>query len=67
MTPSFALLFAVNMYWHLPVLIILVSLVYSATRFDHWSPILRDTFRWCLRLAGFLVSIAVVMYFLELL
>jgi hypothetical protein len=67
MTPSSLTLFAVNMYWHLPVLIILVSLVYSATRFDHWQPILRDTFRWCWRLAVFLVSIAAVLYVLELL
>jgi hypothetical protein len=67
MPPSFPTLFAFNMYWHLPVLIVLVSLVYSATRFDHWEPILRDTFRWCLRLAGFLVSIALVLYVVSLL
>jgi hypothetical protein len=62
MTP----LFAYNMYWELPLLILLVSVVYSATRFDHWQPILRDTFRWCLRLAGFLASIALVLYLIEL-
>jgi hypothetical protein len=67
MTPSSLTLFAYNMYWHLPVLIVIVSLVYSATRFDHWRPILRDTFRWCLRLAGFLSSIALVLWLLELL
>jgi hypothetical protein len=67
MTPSFLPLFAVNMFWHLPLLILLVSLVYSATRFDQWRPILRDTFRWCLRLVGFLASIAAVLYFLNLL
>ena len=61
MTPTLLPLFAVNMYWHLPVLIVLVSLVYSATRFDQWSPILRDTFRWCWRLTAFLASIALVL------
>jgi hypothetical protein len=67
MTPSSLTLFAYNMYWHLPVVIVLVSLVYSATRFDQWQAILRDTFRWCLRLAGFLASIALVLYFFSLL
>jgi hypothetical protein len=62
MTPSSLPLFAVNMYWHLPLLILLVSLVYSATRFDQWQPILRDTFRWCLRLVGFLGAIAFVLW-----
>jgi hypothetical protein len=67
MTPSFLPLFAVNMYWHLPLLILLVSLVYSATRFDQWRPIFRDTFRWCLRLVGFLGAIALVLWVLEML
>lgn len=67
MTPHSLTLFAFNMYWDLPVLILVVSLVYSATRFDQWRPIFRDTFRWCLRLAGFLASIALVLYLLELL
>ena len=62
-----AIIAGFNLFWHLPILIVIISLVYSATRFDHWLPILRDTFRWCLRLAGFLASIAVVLYFLELL
>jgi hypothetical protein len=66
MTPNLPPLFAVNMYWHLPVLIVLVSLVYSATRFDQWGPILRDTFRWCWRLTAFLASIALVIEFFEL-
>jgi hypothetical protein len=33
--------FAMNMFWHLPVLIVIISLVYSATRYDEWSPIFR--------------------------
>jgi hypothetical protein len=54
--------FAVNMFWHLPVLIVIISLVYSATRYDEWGPILREALRWGLRLAGFLVVIGVALY-----
>jgi hypothetical protein len=54
--------FAVNMFWHLPILIIIISLVYSATRYDEWSPILREAVRWGLRLASFLLVIGVALY-----
>ena len=46
----------------LPVLIVLISLVYSATRFDQWGPILREAVRWGMRLLLFLVVIVVVLY-----
>ena len=49
----------------LPLLIVLVSLVYSATRFDQWGPILREAFRWGLRLVAFLVAICVALYVLH--
>jgi hypothetical protein len=49
-------------YVHVPVLLILISLVYSATRFDQWTFILREALRWGLRLLLFLVIIAAVMY-----
>ncbi|HZT79445.1 MAG TPA: hypothetical protein VFA26_04465 [Gemmataceae bacterium] len=55
---------AVSFYWHLPLLIVLVSLVYSATRFDQWGPILREAVRWGLRLTGFLVAIMVILFVL---
>ena len=53
---------AVNMFWHLPILIVIISLVYSATRFDQWNLIAREAVRWGLRLAGFLVVIGVALY-----
>lgn len=57
------MLLATNTYfWDLPLLIVLISLVYSATRFDQWGPILRETVRWCLRLVGFLLIIGVILY-----
>jgi hypothetical protein len=49
-------------YYQLPILIIVISLVYSATRFDDWRAILRDTVRWSLRMAGFLVAIGLALY-----
>ena len=56
-------LFAHNVYlFDLPLLIVLVSLVYSATRFDEPMPILREALRWGLRLAAFLGVIGVLLY-----
>jgi hypothetical protein len=46
----------------LPLLIVLVSLVYSATRYDEWGPILYEAVRWGGRLVGFLGAIAVLLY-----
>jgi hypothetical protein len=52
----------IPLYWHLPILIVLISLVYSATRFDDWHLILREGFRWGLRMSAFLLVIAAVLY-----
>ena len=52
-------------YVHVPVLLILISLVYSATRFDQWNLILREAVRWGRNLLGFLLVIAVVLYLLS--
>jgi integral membrane sensor domain MASE1 len=49
-------------YIDLPLMVVLISLVYSATRFDNWSAILSEAFRWGFRLVGFLVVIGVVLY-----
>jgi hypothetical protein len=57
-------LFANFIYWHLPVMIVLISLVYSATRHDQWGAILREAFRWGYRMMIFLVAIGVVLYVL---
>lgn len=60
--------FAHNIYAvELPLLIVLISLVYSATRYDAWRPILLEALRWGLRLAGFLGSIVFILYILHLL
>jgi hypothetical protein len=62
MTP----LLAYSIYWDLPILIIVVSLVYSATRFDDFSAIFREAFRWGRRMVGFLCGIAIALYVLSL-
>jgi hypothetical protein len=54
----------VSMYAHLPALLILISLVYSATRYDEWPDILSEALRWGSRMFGFMLAIAVVMYVL---
>jgi hypothetical protein len=53
---------AASIYWHLPVLIVVISLVYSATRFEDWRHIWREAVRWGLRLTAFLFVIVVVLY-----
>jgi hypothetical protein len=54
-----------NIYFiDLPIAVVLISLVYSGTRHDDWGSILREAFRWGLRLIGFLGGIAVVLFLL---
>jgi hypothetical protein len=49
----------------LPLLVVLISLVYSATRFDEWSAILHESFRWGRNLLGFLGFITYNLYLLN--
>ena len=51
-----------SIYWDLPILIVVVSFVYSGTRFDDFGSIGREAFRWGKRMIVFLGSIAVVLY-----
>jgi hypothetical protein len=54
-----------NIYWRdLPILIVTVSVVYGATRYDQWDHILREAIRWILRLATFLVAVMLILYVL---
>jgi hypothetical protein len=54
-------LMAIPIYWHLPVLLVIVSLIYSATRFEQWDAIVREAWRWGLRMAVFLVGVGAVL------
>jgi len=57
--------FAVSIYWHLPILLVVVSLVYSATRYDNWNSILYEAGRWGFRMALFLGGIALALFLLS--
>jgi hypothetical protein len=59
-------LFALSIYWHLPILIVLISLIYSATRFEDWRAIFHEALRWGLRMTAFLVGIGVILYVVAL-
>jgi len=54
--------FAVSIYWHLPILLVVVSLVYSATRYDQWKAIFHEAARWGFRMFLFLGGIALAMF-----
>ncbi len=56
-----ALLAAHSIYWELPVLIVVVSLVYSATRYDRWDQIVREAARWGVRMGLFLIGIVLIL------
>ena len=51
-----------SIYWHFPILIVLISLVYSATRFERWPDILREAWNWMSRMTLFLGVIAVILF-----
>jgi hypothetical protein len=48
-----------TIYFHLLFLIPIISLVYSATRFEEWPTILHEAWRWGIRMTGFLLFIAI--------
>lgn len=55
-----------NVYlFDLPILILMVSLVYSATRYEEWKDIFREALRWIFRLTSFLGIIGVVLFFMS--
>ena len=55
-------LVTLNMYLQFPILIVLISLVYAATRYDDWGYILGEAVRWGGRMVLFLVAIGAVLY-----
>jgi len=58
-------LLAVSIYWDLPVLLVVVSLVYAATRHDRWDKIVSEATGWGLRISLFLVGIGLLLYLLS--
>ena len=58
-------LLAVSIYWDLPVLLVVVSLVYAATRHDRWDKIVHEAIGWGLRITLFLFAIGLGLYLLS--
>jgi hypothetical protein len=54
-----------HFYWHFPVLIVVISLVYSATKFDQWPYIVREAGRWVVRMVLFLGIVTAVLVALD--
>ena len=61
------MLFAMSIFWHLPLMLLVISLVYSATRHEQWDEILGEAFRWGIRMFGFMLVVALVLYGVSLL
>jgi hypothetical protein len=56
------MLFAMSIYLHLPFMLLIISMVYSATRHEEWNDILIEAFRWGIRMFGFMVIVGIVLY-----
>ncbi len=59
------MLLAMSIYWDLPVLLVVVSFVYAATRHDRWDKIVHEAIGWGLRIAVFLSGIGLGLYLLS--
>ncbi|MCE2804312.1 MAG: hypothetical protein LW700_03745 [Gemmataceae bacterium] len=53
-----------SIFWHIPALVIPVSLVYGATRFENPGEIIGEAIQWIRRLVVFLTTIAIVVHLL---
>lgn len=60
MLPTLALFAAINQFWYAVPLIVVVSLVYAATRHELMKPILQHAARTAVWISGFMVVVFVV-------
>jgi hypothetical protein len=56
------MLFASWIYLHLPLMLLVISLVYSATKHEQWDEILIEAFRWGIRMFGFMLLVGGVLF-----
>lgn len=49
-------------YLHLPLMLLAISLVYSASRHEQWDEILTEAFRWGIRMFGFMLIVGGVLF-----
>jgi hypothetical protein len=59
------MLLAASIYWHLPILVVLVSLVYSATRFDEWDRIAHYAIRSSIYIVVFMGTVFFILFSLS--
>jgi hypothetical protein len=57
---------SISIYMDLPFLLILISLIYAATRHDKWDKILFEAIHWCIRIVIFLLSIGFILYLISI-
>ena len=62
---SWAILFAATQYWQLLPLVLVVSLVYSATRHEQWSLIWRRTLRLSVFILAFMATTLAILWGLQ--
>ncbi|GIW85163.1 MAG: hypothetical protein KatS3mg107_0823 [Gemmataceae bacterium] len=55
----------VSIYIDLPLLLIIISLIYAATRHDRWDKIISEAIHWCIRIIIFLLSIGIILYIIS--
>jgi hypothetical protein len=51
-----------SLFYHLPLLLIVISLVYTATRHDRWDRLLWEAVGWVVRMGGFLAGLGGLLY-----
>ncbi|MBM3996378.1 MAG: hypothetical protein FJ303_19830 [Planctomycetes bacterium] len=56
------MLSTITIYLHLPLMLLVISLVYSATRHEEWDEILIEAFRWGIRMFGFMFTVGAVLF-----
>jgi len=59
---TFAMIAPVSIYLQLIVLIVVISMVYSATRYDDWESIFVEAYRWGRNMFLFLAGIGVCLF-----
>ena len=58
-------IFGWSIYYDLPVLLVVVSIVYSASRHDDWKMIFREAIGWLFRMTSFLAGLGILLYVLS--
>jgi hypothetical protein len=54
-------IFALSIYVDMPIMLVAIALVYSATRHDHWPRIFSEALRWILQIVLFLGGLGVIL------